>query len=495
MAAELTAAGISRPPVWRGITLVLSGTAGLVALAASWYGWQDPWPPRLFRLCVLAAAGVLLWGLGELTWRLLPAPWWRPLHDFGRRRVHIPLRIPREGVGYLIIMVVCFVGASMTHSNPLMLVFAAMAGPFVVTGSVTYAMLKNMRVERHVPPRAMVGELFSVELLLRNQSRWLSAWLLTAEDEVRHPQTVLQASVLFTRLGRQSESSGHYHVRLPVRGRYRFGPLRVLSRYPLGLVERSRLFRETDETLVYPRIGRLTPQWKRRLLGATELVDSAQPRDGVFDDEFHHLREYRWGDNPRAIHWRSSARRNELIVREYQPNREHDLLVLIDLYAPEAAGHEDRQRVERALSLAATLCWEHRRMSRGARLCVALAGHETWRFEASTALAGWEPLLDRLAVAEPAAQADFAGLLARELASLDPQTRSVVITTRNNPQLAGGQTAQVLLTDAASFADMLTFEDPYALRGAPPEHGASPSDGRVVVSPSAEHGSARPASP
>jgi uncharacterized protein (DUF58 family) len=463
MAPASIAEAISRPRPQVGLALLLAAAA-MLGLYFAWPEDRLWWPATFYPLFWLAVVVTTLAGAAQVVWWLVPARWFRRLQEFSQHRVYLPLHIPREGVGYLVIMIVCFVGASMTHSNPLMLVFAAMAGPFVVNGSVTYAMLKNIHAARRVPPRAMAGELFSVELTMTNPSRWLSAWLLTVQDEVHHPQTALRASVLFTRLGRRSETSGHYQLQLPHRGRYRYGPLRVLSRYPLGLVERSRMFRVFDETLVYPRIGRLTPRWKRRLLGAAELVDVPQPRDGVFDDEFHHLREYRWGDNPRAIHWRSSARRNELIVREYQPNREHNLLVLVDLYAPEPAAPGDLERVEQALSFVATLCWEHRRECRGASLFVLMAGREVWRFEASTASAGLEALLDRLAVAAPSADNDFAHLMNWELVLTGPNTRSVVVSTRTGSQPPVGSSVQVFLTDPATLSEVLTYDDPHPSR-------------------------------
>lgn len=450
----------SRLPLWG--TTALSVAAGFVAAYFGWPILHEWWPP-IFHTLFWAFIGTLTTlGLGSFLWRSLPERLLRRIPRLSRHRVHFP----REGVGYLLIMSVLFVGASLTHSNTLLLVFAAMAGPFVVNGSVAFTMLKSIRVARTAPRRVMAGELFNIELLLENTGYLISAWMMAARDEIDHPGERLQGTVLFTRVPPRKSQAGHYQVRLVHRGRHRFGPVWVESRFPLGLIERGCLFHVPGEILVYPRIGRLTPTWKRQLVGATELVETPQPRQGVFEDEFHHLREYRPGDNPRAIHWRSSARRSELIVREFQQNREHNLTVLVELYASLAATPRELRAVEQALSLAATLCVEHRRACRGARLTVVLAGRPHWRWDGTATAAGFDALLDRLAGAEAVGETGFAALLAETLSHATRQTRVVVVSTRSEASLevsgrAGtSPPATWVRVDDESFAQMLRFDAP-----------------------------------
>ena len=56
-----------------------------------------------------------------------------------------------------------------------------------------------------------------------------------------------------------SQSSGRYQARLMQRGKYEFGPLRLATRFPLGLVDRSLIFDVRNEVLVHPRIGLACP--------------------------------------------------------------------------------------------------------------------------------------------------------------------------------------------------------------------------------------------
>lgn len=445
----------SKVPLSGFIPLLVAGV--LVALYGLLPFLREDWPESFHPLFWTCVSGLIAFSAIVLLWPRIPERLRRLIPRVNRNR----MLIPREGIGYLLIMVVLFVGSSLTRENRLMLVFAALAGPFVVNGWITYTMLQNVRVTRKVPPRAMAGELFSVEVDLTNDSPWISAWMMAAMDEVALVGQHARASVLFTRVPPRSVQAGHYQLRLSRRGRHQFGPLEVVSRFPLGLIERGCLFREFGETLVYPRIGRLSPRWKRQLLGASELVETPQPRLGVFDDEFHHLREYRPGDNPRAIHWRSSARRNTLIVREYQQNREHNLTLLLDLEL--GSRIIDREPIEQALSVAATVCVEHRRECRGSALTVIAVGKELWRWEATVSSAGLETLFDRLAVIEPTTAGRFAGVWTETVSHPVPSTRYVVVSTRTpqealpNPALPGG--LQWLKVDAESFADLIHFPE------------------------------------
>ena len=354
---------------------------------------------------------------------------------FGSHR----MLIPPEGFAYLGIMCVLFTGAMLTKQNTLLLVFAMMAGPFVVNGSLTFGMLKATRIARSAPRRAMAGELFGVEVTLTNRHPLLALWMMTVRDEIVHAVEALSVSVLFARVAPRTSQTGHYQLRLARRGRHKLGPLLVSSRFPLGLVERSRQFAEPGEVLVYPRIGRLNPHWKRHWVGAAELVARPQPRPGIFHDEFHRLREFRTGDNPRDIHWRTSARRGELILREYQQNRSLNLAVVVDLYQPSQSrgtfvasivSDGNLELLERTLSLALTLIVEHGRDCRDGTLSLAAAGATSFHWEGQSVSASLESLFDGLALLEPGAATATRSLLDETLLRTTASTQIVLLTTR-----------------------------------------------------------------
>ena len=418
--------------------------AGLPALAvaaalASAYYCFPRWTASFSILAQVLYRSVVvlfsMFGLAQIAAAWSPTRGSIATPGFGKHRMVVPV----EGLVYLTIMFSLFIGAMLTKSNMLLLVFALMAGPFVVNGWMTFGMLQASRVTRSAPRRAMADELFGVELVLTNSRRLLSIWIMSVRDAIHHVREDVSATVLFARVAPKTSQAGHYQLRLRRRGRYRLGPLLTFSRFPLGLVERSRLFPCPGEILIYPRIGRLGPAFRRRWQGATELVARPQPHAGVFHDEFHRLREFRTGDNPRDIHWRSSARRGELILREYQQNRDFNLAVILDLWQADAAKGIESELVERALSFAATVIVEHGRSCRDAILTLAASGATTFRWQGQGTSASLESLFDGLAILEAGPARESMDLVDETIQRSSSSTQFVLLTTRPSSNSAATQ--------------------------------------------------------
>ena len=94
---------------------------------------------------------------------------------------------------------------------------------------------------------------------------------------------------------------------------------------PLGFFRGQRPCPDAEVALVLPRFASLAGRREPRELEAS----MASPRAG-YGNEVFGVREYRAGDSLRRIHWRSSARRGELVVREYEPPGLQTLTILVD---------------------------------------------------------------------------------------------------------------------------------------------------------------------
>jgi uncharacterized protein (DUF58 family) len=218
-------------------------------------------------------------------------------------------------------------------------------------------------------------------------------------------------------------------VILPRRGRYTWGALWASSGYPFGLVERRRLLTLEESVLVLPRLG-----WLHRGRFLRYLRDlSVQPQrvhlrlkpqpHPAAQAEFHGLRSYRSGDSPRLIHWRTSARRGELMVREFEDEPSDNLLVVIDPTLPaesDYCGVPLREQFEEVVSLAGSLCWEWCRR-RGDRLVSATATAKPTVLDGLTGPDHARRILESLAVLEcgmgPVDPAVVASLQERRLPS------------------------------------------------------------------------------
>lgn len=410
-----------------GATAILCG--GNLLFGLQRYSWlAERWRGFSRWVLIALAVGLLLWGLHRVF------RWIRPNQSVRRRPAwnRNRMAITREGIVYVAIMSVMFLGAIIGRTNMLMFVFAMMIGPWVLNGWIAFSMVRRMHAKRVLPHRVMAGDLASVEIEVSNRKWWLSSWLLTARDQVAHARDRFEAATLFARVPAGQSRRSDYFVRFSQRGEYSFGPLELTTLFPLGLVERGLIFNDFATLIVHPRMGRMTSRWRSDLWNATELSEQRRMRAGLFDDEFHRIREYRVGDNPKAIHWRTTARRGELMVREFQQTRDRDLVLLVELWQPQQPSTTDLDRVELAISFAATVLYENLRQSREARLRVIVIGSTTFAWDHHSSL---EVALDHLAVASASMNADVRPVLDETMRRISGSSRVVTVSARSRDEL------------------------------------------------------------
>ena len=372
--------------------------------------------------CIMLGLGILNLLFGQQLGRLL-----------SRAGKSSRVVVPREGVGFLAIMLTLAVGALMGHRNMPLLVFGMMAWPFVLNGAIVYRMLQGITVVRRAPRRAVVGEFIAVELEVTNNKKIMASHMLEVRDRIsgqrlKNRRRDDEGMVTFVRVPGQESRVGRYQLKFGARGRYELGPVRVSSRFPMGIGERGQLFPITSELIVHPNLGQLLPAWTRQQKELSESNDRLYSRPGLFDDEFHRIREYRAGDNPRSIHWRSTARRGELMVREHHQNRHSDSLVLLDLPELESWTIEES---EMAISLAATICAEQSRSSSGSSYLLAIATKQPVVVTSRSPAGFREEALDALAMCERSKRASLTDIIAAVVSGYNLyDERMILITPR-----------------------------------------------------------------
>lgn len=166
------------------------------------------------------------------------------------------------------------------------------------------------------------------------------------------------------------------------------GPATSVRGDPLGLTRRAIDWTEPTDLYVHPRIARLEN------LGAGFLRDlEGQPTTDLSTNDvaFHTLREYVPGDDRRFIHWKTTARVGDLMVRQFVDTRRSHLALVIDT---RPSSYRDEEEFELAISLAGSLgsraLWDDQEVSlstgagpipsaNGQQLLDGLAGIE-WSF-------------------------------------------------------------------------------------------------------------------
>ncbi len=244
-------------------------------------------------------------------------------------------------------------------------------------------------VRRVTPTRLPAGHEAKVELLLQNVSR-LPTGILLVEDQV--PYTLGgQTRFVIDRIEPHGAREMIYRVRADVRGRYRVGPLSVRLADPFGLVELARSFTTAHRLTVTPPIvpiphGRLMGSWAGGGESRARTVSTAGEDDVA-------PREYRHGDDLRRVHWRSTARHGELMVRREEQHWQSRGTLFLDTRRLAHWGDGPAASFEQAVSAAASIGVQLGREGLGLRFIT----DEGESLPASVAFEG--ALLDALAVA------------------------------------------------------------------------------------------------
>jgi uncharacterized protein (DUF58 family) len=216
---------------------------------------------------------------------------------------------------------------------------------------------------------------------------------------------------------------------LPQRGRYRVGPLKITTRFPFGLFRGTVTVDRVDTLTVYPRVGRLTAAWRSRHRESHEGTQRRKQGHARMSGDFYGVREWQSGDSRRWIHWRSSARHQTLVVRQFEQQRHRDVAVLLDLWEPEMPKTADRENVELAISFAATVVADACRRG-GSNLLVAI-GSETIELVGGAASPPvMEEIMGELALAEASPRSSLAELVGTVMPKTNSDAEIVVITSR-----------------------------------------------------------------
>lgn len=239
------------------------------------------------------------------------------------------------------------------------------------------------------PQRVVAGSTARVRLELENLTR-VSTRVLLAEDEVPHALGARPRFVV-ARLAGRRRAAVTYALRSHTRGRYAVGPLTLLIADPFGMCEVTRSFSTTDPLVVVPRTWPLAPV---RAGGRWSGSGESQARAAATGEDDITVREYRHGDDLRRVHWRSTARRGELMVRRDERPRQLWATVLLDGRREGHRGEGPSSSFEWAVSAAASAALALAGERYGVRLL--LDGHAAGRTDPSSP-DGADALLDGLA--------------------------------------------------------------------------------------------------
>src|SRR4051794_36337629 len=268
------------------------------------------------------------------------------------------------------------------------LLVALPVGALVATSRYRYRLALKRTI---APSRVVAGTTARVRLELGNLTR-LSPRVLLAEDRVPYTLGPSPRFVL-ARLPGGRRAAVTYTLRSELRGRYALGPLRLRLTDAFGMCEVTRSFTGVDRLVVVPQVYTLT-----RAHGSGQWSGTGESRTrnaAASGEDDVATREYRYGDDLRRVHWRSTARRGELMVRRDEQPRQMRATILLDTRTTGHRGDGPGSSFEWAVCAAASVAVHLAGQRYGVRLLTddTTAG---WTTASSTEGAG--AVLDDLAV-------------------------------------------------------------------------------------------------
>jgi len=240
------------------------------------------------------------------------------------------LRPTVRGVGALLVALLAFVVAYSAGRREALVV--ASAALLLVLGGLLVARIRRPRldvVRLFSPPVVSAGTSVQVTLRIQNLGAgpsphliWNDAipWRESAEPNELPPIGGSQS--------RHRLVTAHYELHPPRRGLYQIGPLVIEHEDPFGMAHSTVAVGQPDRLVVVPAIVDL-PAGGPTLADGEGTATLVQRRVTGNDDDLT-TREYRTGDALRRVHWRASARRGELMVRQEEHRSHPDARIILD---------------------------------------------------------------------------------------------------------------------------------------------------------------------
>jgi len=310
-----------------------------------------------------------------------------PASPLPRRRYWLPrtIRPTREGWWFIGATLAVGLAATNTGNNLLYLILAMMLSFMIVSGVLSEQTMRHLRLQRELPRRVFAGAPASFGVRLMNRKRRLPSYALHLRET--DPAGGRGARHFLIRLGPQDRAVWRYALTFPHRGRHSLPGLRILTRFPFGLFAKISRPLLPDPVLVYPGLRVLAPDEVPLVLGPGWRERDRRGHGAGL----HNLRQYRPGDDPRLLHWKTSAKAGDLMLKELEDEDRPQVCLVVEDPAPQTP----TAVLETNLGYAASLAAHALRLGYQVQLVTADGATECGQGEAHL-----DRILERLALYE-----------------------------------------------------------------------------------------------
>ncbi|MGI9467266.1 MAG: DUF58 domain-containing protein [Rubripirellula sp.] len=344
-------------------------------------------------------------------------------------------RLTKLGFHFLFVGAFAMFGGAWRSSNLLLILAALIFGALLMQWRWSRKSAECVGIRRRFPREAFAGQPFRVRYRFTNVSRLIAIWTLRVEDEIES-LTGDAKSVAISGVGRLNPEQtliSYCDCLFTRRGRYRFGPIALMTTFPFSLFSSRQYSDATAELHVFPSLLKLRSRWQTRLASRSGGESTTARQSGSVEGDFFGLREWQTGDSRKWIHWRTTARLGEPAVRQFEQQRRFDTCILVDAFCNQDDSDES---VELAISLSATFL-THLSSSPSNRMVLACAGTESGAVVGGGSTAGKRRMLELLSELEHSQQPDLQAALTKSTQIVGRGQDLLVISPRSLAEASG----------------------------------------------------------
>ncbi len=269
---------------------------------------------------------------------------------FSKKYRHFYFKI--EKIGFIYILISLGVGLSALNSgnNILYFIFSTMMIFLIISGILSTQNLKGIKINWKIPSYVFAQKKAYFKTEIFNRKRFFPSFSIKLNLKV---QGLEESNEFLLFVGKREKEEILASKYFPRRGLWKITGYFISSTFPFSLFERKRFTEMNEEIIVYPKIIELYPFLPDELYSLGEIPSKSKG----YEEDFFGLRDWRDGDDKKYIHWKVSAKKGKVIVKELAQPKKSFITLIVDPYLSEFSGFHGENQFEENISLCASLAY------------------------------------------------------------------------------------------------------------------------------------------
>ncbi len=271
-------------------------------------------------------------------------------------------RFTSRGVIFVVLVLVVAFASLNTGNNLLILVLSVLLSALIVSGAVSNLVLHGLKISLGLPETIHAGQRSVFTLTLCNLKRFVPSFALRLNGRYEGAgqgegeQGLFVQETLFPYIRAGGEMSARVEALFHRRGVYPLTGFEVRTQFPFGFFARGRSLAARGNIVVYPALVEIAGL----LRSYPALTGSIERRRKGTGSGLYNIRPYRGDEGTRFVHWKSTAKLSQLMVKDFVAEDDTPYHIVLSTYLP-SPGSAAREQFEKAISCVASLGHHYRR--------------------------------------------------------------------------------------------------------------------------------------